>query len=130
MISGILFTHGTLGEAFLRTVRRIVGETEGIHSLSSSGKSPRTLAEELEKLVAAADKKSEKVFVFVGLKGGNPWHVARRVARERESTVVISGLNLPMLLSFITKRETHPVEELPEILRKDAIRGIDVWGGE
>ncbi len=130
MISGILFTHGTLGEAFLRTVRRIVGETEGLQSLSSSAKSPRALADELEKMLEAADKKNEKVFIFVGLKGGNPWHVARRIARKFSGTVIISGLNLPMLLSFITKRDTHPIEALPEILQRDAVRGIDIWGEE
>jgi PTS system mannose-specific IIA component len=128
MIHGILFTHGTLGEAFLRTARRIVGETEGVWSLSSSSKSPGTLAEELEEMVTAADKKKETVFIFVGLKGGNPWHVARRVAKKFEGTVVIAGLNLPMLLSFLTKREAHPAAELADILRNDAIRGIDVWG--
>ncbi|GBD92832.1 PTS system mannose-specific EIIAB component [bacterium BMS3Abin05] len=129
MINGIVLTHSDLGKAFVNTAFRIVGPANRIDSLSSAGLSPKDLKVRLEKIVERDDN-DDKTIVFVGLKGGNPWHVACRVAKERPNISVISGLNLPMLLSFLTKRDELPLSGLLEILKIDALRGIDIFPGD
>jgi len=38
---------------------------------------------------------------------------------------LISGANLPMVLSFVTKRDSMDLQELTEAIKRDGIRGIE-----
>ncbi len=129
MINGIVLTHGNLGGALVETAERIIGHVENLSSLSSSRMSPKDLKKNLEKLIRIDDETNRDYFIFVGLKGGHPWHVACTIAREYPNVAVISGVNLPMLLSFLVKRENFPAQDLLQQLRKDACRGIDIFAG-
>ncbi|NOY76466.1 MAG: hypothetical protein GXO76_01220 [Calditrichaeota bacterium] len=129
MIYGIVLTHGNLGEAFVKTAERIIGPVKDLSNLSSTGMSPKDLKMNLEKMVHTDDEKNSACLIFVGLKGGHPWHVACRIARERPNVSVISGVNLPMLLSFLVKRENLALGELLQQLETDAHRGIDIFTG-
>ena len=62
--------------------------------------------------------------VFVDVYGGSCWRAAR-LARLPKAHV-ITGFNLPMLLSFVTKRTTVPFEEIPSVLNTDGERGIRI----
>ncbi len=129
MINGIVLTHGNLGGALVKTAERIIGHVENLSSLSSTRMSPKDLKKHLEKLIRIDDENNSEYFIFVGLKGGHPWHVACLIAREYPNVSVISGVNLPMLLSFLIKRESLPAQELLQQLKKDAYRGIDIFVG-
>ncbi len=129
MIHGILLTHGNLGEAFVKTAERIIGPVKSLSNISSTGMSPKDLKMHLEKMVQNDDEKNSTCLIFVDLKGGHPWHVACRIVRENPNVSVISGVNLPMLLSFLIKRENLSLSELLQQLKTDAHRGIDISTG-
>jgi len=130
MIRGVMLTHGNLGEALIQTAERIVGPVKNLSNVSSTGMSPKDLKIHLEKLVQSDDEINSACLIFVGLKGGHPWHVACRIARHHPNVSVISGVNLPMFLSFLIKRESLSFSELIKQLKTDAYRGIDVFTGD
>jgi mannose/fructose-specific phosphotransferase system component IIA len=50
----------------------------------------------------------------------------KSLALSPEQTVIVSGVNLPMLLSFFTKRNTLNFEELSRVVQADGLRGIQL----
>jgi mannose/fructose-specific phosphotransferase system component IIA len=46
------------------------------------------------------------------------------VARNKSNYYVLSGVNLPMVLSFLTKKDNLGIRELTDIMEKDGHRGI------
>jgi len=67
---------------------------------------------------------ADKMIAMVDLRGGSCWTVAKMITREFPEMKVISGVNVPMLISFLTKRDKVPFGELPQVLDTDSHRGI------
>ena len=120
MICGLLVGHKDIGEGILRAVKSISGGVENFSYISNDGLSTNEL---VEKIKAFSDGyKGEGLLVFVDLYGGSCWRASKKA--KLENTHIISGANLPMLLSFINKRESVSLDELPVIIENDGKRGI------
>jgi PTS system mannose-specific IIA component len=126
MVTGIFVTHGKLATALIETARVIYGEFSNCHGVTNEGKSPQALKEEIDSLVdGASDGPS---IVFVDFFGGSCCHACLQLKVEREGVPVIAGVNLPMLLAFLNKRDVVPFEQLPaEILGRghSSIQSVD-----
>jgi len=120
MIGGLIVSHGDFGESLLRVVESIVGDFENLASVSNGGLSTSDLVERIGEVSAGMNV--ESLFVFVDAYGGSCWKAAKLA--QRGDFHIITGLNLPMLLSFIHKRESFPCDELKKILVTDGKRGI------
>jgi len=120
MIGGLIVGHRDLGESLLRVVESIAGDYESLASVSNDGLSTSDLVERIREVSAAMNVDS--LFIFVDAYGGSCWKAAKLA--QRDNFHIITGLNLPMLLSFIHKRESFPCDELKEILVTDGKRGI------
>jgi mannose/fructose-specific phosphotransferase system component IIA len=81
--------------------------------LSNRGLGPDALAQEVRKLAS-----NEPTIVFTDLQSGSCGFAARRCVQEMPELVVISGVNLPILLEFVMRRQL-PLEQLvPFLLNK------------
>ena len=125
MIKGVLLSHGQIAQAVFEAAQRILGEIEGIKMLSVTSLSAVDIYRRLEDTVRDIEAE-DGVVILASLKGGSGWNAAAKLAKTNDRIEVVSGVNLPMFLSFATKRDKIPFSELAETLRKDAIRGIDV----
>ncbi len=121
MIHGILVAHGSVGEGLLGAVRAMYGKVEGLDALSNEGLSTPELVDRIRETAAAAD---DGVCIFTDAFGGSCWRAAKTA--RIPGSVVLTGFNLPMILSFVTKRDTVPFSDLPAVLETDAKRGITV----
>ena len=120
---GILVTHGNLGDELIQTIKMISGQVNNMIAVSNTDLSLRGLISRLDERIAAVQDKA--VFILVEMIGGSPYMAGRKVAAKYENVYFISGVNIPMLLSFNTKSGHMPAEELADLLKKDAIRGIE-----
>jgi len=123
MVGCLVVGHGNVAQAMVDACNQIAGTRDGIYTLSCDEVSPKQLHSEITALIESEDL-HDGLFILVGLHGGSYWNAAVRVSREYPNVEVLSGLNLSMLLSFITKREKHSVPELAELLEHDGIRAI------
>jgi len=126
MVACIIVTHGRLAEELVDTARRVFGDFSDCFAVTNEGKSPNALYEEMKQLVDALE--GRPCIVFVDFTGGSCCHACMRLRVDREDVVIISGVNLPMLLAFLNKRDSVPLDQLPEeILDRGhkAIRLVD-----
>ena len=111
MVKGILVTHGKLAEELLLTARRIFGDFSDCHAVSNVNKSPRALTDELTALIP--DPAGGSCILFVDFFGGSCGYACFKLLGSHKNIQVISGINLPMFLVFLNKREAVPFQDLP-----------------
>ncbi|HPI73943.1 MAG TPA: hypothetical protein PK843_14775 [bacterium] len=130
MIHGIILTHGPIGDAMIEAVRGIMGLDEGLHSLIVNNMSVSEISARLSALIHAPEVKQDGVIVMASLKGGSCWNVAVAVAKDHPHVRVVSGVNLSMVLSFVTKRDLLTLDKLADAVVKDGLRGITLHVAE
>lgn len=116
MIGGLIVAHGKMGRGLLNAATVIVGEQEAIHAISNSDLNLEQLQNEIGGILDHAGD----CIIFVDCLGSS--YTASRIASR--GMPVISGVNLPMLLSFFTKRERLPLDELVKAVITDGRKGI------
>ncbi len=118
MVRAVLLTHGTLGKELMTEVQAVLGEQTDVDVLSNEGMS-------LEQITQAAQARLGGPMVFfVDFCGGSPYVACTTLQQLHPECAVISGVNMPMLFSFFTKRSQLPFKELVEMVESDAHRGI------
>jgi mannose/fructose/sorbose-specific phosphotransferase system IIA component len=97
----ILATHGRLSEEFKRTIEIIVGKTENIRCFCMTKEKSEDVGKtELSKLVSNSDEKN--LVVLTDLFGGSAANICAELLMRGHKFRLITGLNLPMLLTIIT----------------------------
>jgi mannose/fructose-specific phosphotransferase system component IIA len=121
VIQGLIIGHGAIGEGLESAIRTITGTCDGITYISNIGLSTADIAEEVRSFTREHDC-SDGVIIFIDLFGGSCWQGAKLA--NTPDTHIVTGVNLPMLLSFMNKRSIHAFDDLPGILDTDGKRGI------
>jgi PTS system mannose-specific IIA component len=122
MIGCLVISHGDIAQSLVNTSQKIAGDCDALFSLSSDGQTNQ-VADEIKSLIAQ-ERFSEGVIIMVCLHGGSGWNISRALTNGRSNVALISGTNLPMVLSFITKRNMYPFDELVDLVTEDAKKGV------
>ncbi len=125
MIRGLIIAHSNLAQALLSTVEKIAGPQNLLLALSNEDCSNDILAEKIRLLL----DDRQPTIIFTDFIGGSTYAVARQTVHsychtEQSCCAAVTGVNLPMLISFVTKRESLTFPALLETLREDGHRGI------
>ncbi|MEA2081673.1 MAG: PTS galactitol transporter subunit IIBC [Elusimicrobiota bacterium] len=123
----IIAAHGDLASQLLKSVEDLLGPVDGVMALNFMRRqSTRELVDELDKLLRMhAD---EDVFVLTDFLGGSPCNCACRFM-QTSNVRIISGVNLPMLIEIMIKKEKMPPDELcAHVIKaaKDSIADVRV----
>jgi len=121
MIHGVVYTHADLGAALCRAVESMMGQQNGLVGISNEGLSGDAMLTVVEEAIAES---SDGAVVFTALFGGSCWRVAEQLTSGRNDLLHVTGVNLPMLLAFVSKRESTGIDELAGILVDYGRRGI------
>jgi len=124
MIGGIVLTHGKIASALIQAAESIMGDVNNIYDLSTANLSLNDINVSLKQTIASQSWENGTL-IMVSLMGGSCWNAAVGIARQQPKIEVVSGVNLAMLISFLSKRDHFSLPELAEIIKKDGIRGID-----
>ena len=124
MIKIILLSHGPLCEGMLKTLEMIAGPQKEIYTVQlHPGESPDSYR---AKIVDLLEKEKGKSLVFCDLKGGTPYNTAAFLKKDYQINL-ITGMNLPMLISVITSRnDSSDIEELTQIALDKANLGVEL----
>ena len=122
MIKGLIVGHRDIGDGILRALESISGSFKFLSYISNERSSTNELVEKIKAF--SNDMQEDGLVIFVDVYGGSCWRAAKMAKLHR--THIVTGINLPMLLSFINKRESFSFDDLPGILETDGKRGITV----
>jgi len=125
MIGLVIVTHHELGEALIHVARMLYGKPEQTKAVSLlEGESLEDLKEKIYRAVDEVNDGSG-VLVLVDIFGGTTMNVSALIAAEREDIEVISGVNVPMLLTVLIEREDNiPLKELAKKALEAGKEGI------
>ena len=93
----IVAGHGGFAAGLLSAVEQITGLSDRLVPLSNNGLSPAGVDAALRELIEASGTR----IVFTDLPAGSCTLAARRIARDLPDLVVITGVSLPTLLTFV-----------------------------
>lgn len=123
MIGLVVATHGTLGESLLATTGMIVGAPAQCRVVSlSRDDSPKEMRDLLSEALDEVDR-GDGVLVMADMFGGTPANIGMTLLVPGR-VELLTGVNLPMLLKFMTYRERYALQELAELLKGQARDGI------
>lgn len=123
MVGAVIVAHCAIGRELIATAEYLVGKIEGIAAVSidckTNASESRTL---ISKAVTRVDQ-GDGVILLTDLFGGSPSNIAFSFLND-EKTDVITGVNLPMILTYWSKRESMSLMELVKTDRRSGTRGI------
>ncbi|MCD6307686.1 MAG: hypothetical protein J7M24_01675 [Candidatus Latescibacteria bacterium] len=122
MIRGLIVGHATFGDGILHALKSIAGEFTCLETISNDGLATNELVEAIKEHTLSGGE--EGTLIFVDLFGGSCWRAAKMA--QTGHTRIVSGVNLPMVLSFLHKRENRSTDSLADIIETDAKRGVRV----
>lgn len=122
----VLVTHAGLAGALLTSAEMIVGPVEATASVevASSERADDIMA----RVVAAVEKVSgDGAIIMTDLFGGTPSNMAMSFLKEGR-VEVLTGVNLPMIIDFCSKRDRLALADLAAELQRSGREGIIVAG--
>lgn len=121
-LRGIVVAHGAMATGLVDAVRSIAGIEDGLLiPVSNRGLSPQTLADSVRDATGGAPS-----IVFTDLPSGSCGSAARMLIRNTSGVAIVCGVNLAMLLDFVTHRDMD-VDQLLERLvsrARDSIQSV------
>ena len=127
MSQALVLTHGAIGEELVRVVELILGPTDGLSDDTNQGRSARQVAEVVGAWLQDAGPGTDAV-ILVDDYGGSCAAAARLGGAEAATVPVISGVNLAMLLAYVTWRDELEGSELVQRIIDQGRKAVTVVG--
>lgn len=122
-VAVILASHGYFAKEALHSAEMIIGKQDNCAYLAvTEDLNLQQAKAQMEKMFAELDTSNGTV-ILCDILGGTPSNVSGTFCLEQENTLVLSGLNLPMLLDLFTNRQ-RSLDELAESLEKSYEMGF------
>lgn len=121
----VIVTHGDAGPRMVEAVERVVGKLDVRTVTVPIGEATPETEDHLERAVVELD--ADEVLFLVDLEGSTPFNLCCRRCGGR--SVVLSGMNLPMLFKLATANRAHGAEALAEELRATGLKSIHIRAG-
>lgn len=111
MVGLIIATHGNTGVELVKSAEMFSGSLANYETWALNPGDNIELGEKrLEQYVKELDK-GQGVLIMTDLFGGTPSNLALKISM-REHVGVLTGVNFPMLIQFISDREESSMDEL------------------
>jgi mannose/fructose/sorbose-specific phosphotransferase system IIA component len=124
MIGIIIVSHGYTAKELLHSAEMIIGRQDKVRVVSlTEGMSPEAL---IELTVDAIKELSDNngILILTDLYGGSTTNFIASALLKRGNVEIVSGVNLPMLLSVLSERSELSLKELSQKAVVDGKEGI------
>lgn len=123
MIGVIVVSHGRLAEALISSVQFLVGD---LHSVKGISIWPRDrikkIKDRIQKGMREVDD-GDGVVILTDVLGGTPTNLSLSIL-EDEKVEVVTGVNMPMLLTLSSYRKGRSLREIGRLVKKSGRRSI------
>jgi len=128
MVGILIVSHGRLAEALISSVQSLVGNLQRIKGVSIWPKDrEKEIKDRIQKNMAEVDS-GDGVVILTDVMGGTPTNLSLSFL-EDEKVEVVTGVNMPMLLTLSSYRKGKTLEELGKLVKKSGRRSITLAKG-
>mgnify|MGYP000303251835 CR=1 FL=1 len=127
MIGIVVVTHGKIGEELCAAVEHVLGTQRQLAFVSVDGSDNVSLKREevAAAIEAVRPERDDGVIVLTDMVGCTPSNLASREGR-REREIVVTGVNLPMLVTIAKGRERGTLSRVVRMGIEAGRKYIDV----
>jgi len=123
MVGAVIIAHSSIGKELIATAEYLVGKLEGITAVSIDFEEN---VFEARKAISQAIKLVDQgsgILLLTDLFGGSPSNIAFSFL-NKDTIEVVTGVNLPMVLTFWSKRPDNGLHDLANQIQLSGTRGI------
>ena len=126
-IAVVITTHGHAAKALLATAEMIIGAQENVRCVDFvPGENGEVLAGKIRAAAAELDT-SQGLLLLVDLWGGTPFNASSGIAHDDAHCEVVTGVNVPMLVSVLMEREdVNELGALAALAQREGADGVKV----
>jgi PTS system mannose-specific IIA component len=123
MVGILIVSHGRLADALISSVQSLVGNLEKIKGIPIWSKDREDeVKDRIQKEMAEVDD-GDGVVILTDILGGTPTNLSLSFL-EDEKIEVVTGVNIPMLLTLASCRKGRSLREIGSLVKKSGRRGI------
>lgn len=127
MIGILIISHCELGKEFLKAAELIVGKLDATDSIPiTQATGSKEILDQISSKIASLDQ-GQGVLVLTDMFGGTPSNLSLSFLKD-DRVEVLTGVNLPMLISVAKDRERFSLSELGEKAQEAGRRSITLAG--
>lgn len=127
MIGLLIISHCDLGREFLKAAELIMGRLENADAISiTQTEKNEEILKSISDKIAALDR-GQGVIILTDMFGGTPSNLSLSFLEE-ERVEVLSGVNLPMVVSVAQSRDSLTLGDLGEKAQLESRRSIALAG--
>jgi mannose/fructose-specific phosphotransferase system component IIA len=117
-----IIAHENLSASLLRSTEKVLGKQKNVFTYSNKHDSLPVLAQKV--IDRILNIKFDHLVFFTDLKGGSCWNISNMLRREFPDLVILSGVNLPMLITYFNNLNELNFESLIKKVVDDGCRSI------
>ena len=133
MVGAVIFTHGELGHGLLDALSSITGEQDSLIVISIEGDSVMDDGQAMVSEAIGKVDSGDGVIIFTDMLGGTPSNLALPFLNN-DKIEIFMGVNLPLLIKFVSKRATEKfnplVTKLKASLKDSIVAASDILESE
>ena len=123
MVGILIVSHGRLADALISSVQSLVGNLEKIRGVPIWSKDrEEEVKDRIQKEMAEVDD-GDGVVILTDILGGTPTNLSLSFL-EDEKVEVVTGVNIPMLVTLASYRKGRSLREIGSLVKKSGRRGI------
>jgi len=123
MVGILIVSHGRLAEALISSVQFLVGNLQKIRGVSIWPKDKgKEVRDRIQKEIEEVDD-GDGVVILTDVMGGTPTNLSLSFL-EDEKVEVVTGVNMPMLLTLSSYRKGRSLGEIGKLVKKSGRRSI------
>ncbi|HFQ0783115.1 TPA: PTS sugar transporter subunit IIA [Enterococcus faecium] len=123
MATIILASHGEFAQGLKQTATMIIGDSVPIRALSAFRDEDESILVQIKKLLATID--IEETYILTDILGGSVNNDMLTIIKEYEGLQLITGMNLPLVISIATYNGKIGESELEKLIKESQQSVID-----
>ena len=123
MVGILIVSHGNLSKAFISSIQSLVGGLQKVRGVSIWPKDQeKDVQERLQREMAEVNE-GDGVVILTDVLGGTPTNLTLSFLAD-EKVEIVTGVNLPMLLTLLSYRTGRSLREVVKLVKKSGRRSI------
>jgi PTS system mannose-specific IIA component len=123
MVGILIVSHGGVADAFISAVQSLVGDLQRVRAVSIWPKEPgEEIRDRIREKMAEVDD-GDGVVILTDILTGTPDSLSFSFLEQRKVEIV-TGVNMPMLLTLLSYRKGRSLEEIGRLVKKSGRRSI------